>query len=376
MYIYHLHSFKQLGQEKYYNGEVIRFLLEDDIHAENNNLDFLDLIYGTASRYDLRSKIYPGFMTYRKWIELSKNYPALILSINFDVHSWKYKNFVKKILGYFPRNKRIIVSAANECYEKRGSAEKVYQTAKEVYQAMQEIGKFYPIAFWNEKIYTSGEKSAVEKLLNDQRVKDICEYFAFQSLGTTNYSVDKYAKMAKQKGFKRGDFELGTETSNFDTIKNKFDLARALGIKDLVVMCPVISINLANYSDIWKKYALAIYYGNNNFSIKNKYKLINYVQQFKSEKEGMKIADDYRLDDKNDRVIDWIQDQLYQRGYLAHPIDFGNFDKKTEQAVKDWQTDQPKIATSGVITKYHIFVLVEQSDNSTKVFRQLMIYAS
>ncbi len=341
MYIYHLHNYKQIGQEKYYNGEVIRFLLEDDIYAENNNLDFLDLIYGTASRFELRSKIYPSFMTYRKWIELSKNYPALILSINFDTHSWKYKNFVKKILKYFPRNKRIIVSACNECFEKRGTAEKVYQTAKEVHEAMQEINKYYPIAFWNEKIYTSGEKSAVKNLLSDQRIKDICDYFAYQSLGTTSISIDKYAKLAKQNGFRRADIEAGTKTNNFDTLKKKVDLAIALGIKDLVIMCPVIHINLANYSDIWKKYGLAIYYGNNNFSIKDKHKLINYIQQFKTiGDEDMKLEKYYYKDrptnliknDKNGYGIRFLR-------ACFNLSDNNIFDNELTDKVKQYQTN-------------------------------------
>ena len=379
MYIYHLHSWLQIGQEKYYNGVCIRFLMEDIIYADNNNLDFLDLIYGTASRYDLRSKIYPSFMTYRKWIELSNNYPKIILSLNFDVHSYKYKEFCKKVLKQFPRNKNIIVSAANECYEKRGEAEKVYQTSLEVYQAMQEIGKFYPIAFWNEKIYTSGEISALEKLLNDKKVKDICEYFGFQSLGTSNSKVEKYVKMAKEKGFKGLDIELGTITQSFSEIEYKFKKDKNLGIDDVVILTPGISEKLSNNINypIWKKYALSI-----NGEEKDKYKLINYIQQFKTKEEGMKIADEYKFEDKNDKVIDWIQAKLYFANYLSKPIIFGNFDKKTEEAVMSWQEDNNVVVT-GVITKYHITLLMDQfidpatkQLNPEKAFRELMVYAS
>lgn len=352
----------------------IRFLLEDDIHAENNNLDFLDLKYGTASRYDLRDKIYPDFMTYRKWVELSKNYPALILSINFDVHSYKYKGFVKKVLKEFPRNKRIIVAAGNEVYEKRGSAEKVYQTAKEVHEAMQETQRIYPIAFWNEKIYTSGERSALEKLLNDKRVKDICKYFGFQSLGSSNSKVAKYVKLAKSKGFKGLDIELATLTKPFPEIEYKFNLDKEL-IDDVVIMGSTIHKKILKYYPIWGKYGHSIIDDQGNITIKDKHKLIKYVQQFRTKEKDMRIADKYKLHDENDKVIDWIQAQLYYRGYLAKPTTFGNFDINTENAVKNWQADH-NLVINGVITKYHIFVLVEQSDNSTKAFRQLMIYAS
>ncbi len=378
MYIYHLHSYKQIGQEKYFNGEVIRFLLEDDIYAENNNLDFLDLIYGTASRYDLRSKIYPSFMTYRKWIELSKNYSTLILSINFDVHSWKYKNFCKKILEYFPRNKRIIVAAGNEVYEKRGSAEKVYQTAKEVHEAMQETQRIFPIAFWNEKIYTSGEKSALEKLLNDDRVKDICGYFAYQSLGTTNYSIDKYVKLAKRKGFKIIDIEAGTKTSNFDTLKKKVDLAIALGIKDLVIMCPVIHINLANYSDIWKKYGLAIYYGNNKFLIKDKYKLISYVQQFRTK---IFIGDDdmklYILKKGvKGNFVRWLQEILeveYDFENEYHDGWDGDFGSLTEKQVKAYQKAN-NLPINGIIEMEEVTNLLNKAEKPRYWMIKLKIF--
>ncbi len=367
MYIYHLHSYKQIGQEKDFNGEVIRFLLEDDIHAENNNLDFLDLIYGTASRYDLRSKIYPGFMTYRKWIELSKNYPSLILSINFDTHFWKYKNFCKKILEQFPRNKRIIVAAGNEVYEKRGSAEKVYQTAKEVHEAMQETQRIYPIAFWNQKIYTSGEKEALEKLLNDQRVKEICEYFAFQSLGTSNSKVDKYVKMAKSKGYKCLDIELGTTTRSYLEIKSKFDLDRSLGIKDVVIMCPNISGELANYSDIWKKYALSI-----NGDEKDKYKIINYAKQFlEKEEEQMKLKKVYKKWSRG-LPIKFVQKAINE--YFMYncegvdpkpdwyPLDVdGIFGPLTEKAIKWYQEIESLEQQLGVVDEQTMESLVVNS---------------
>jgi len=352
--------------------------MEDIIYAENNNSDFLDLIYGTASQFELRSKIYPSFMTYRKWIELSKNYPKIILSLNFDVHSYKYKEFCKKVLKQFPRNKNIIVSAANECYEKRGETEKVYQTAKEVHEAMQEIEKYYPIAFWNEKIYTSGERLAVESLLNDQRIKDICEYFAFQSLGTSNSKVEKYVKMAKEKGFKGCDIEAGTETSPYSELKSKVDLDISLGINDIVILTPEISKELANDTNypLWKKYALSY-----NGIYKDKFRLIEYIQKYKT-KEDIMIKDEYKFGDKNDRVIDWIQAKLYYAKYLLKPIDFGNFDKKTEEAVMSWQEDN-KVVVTGVISKYHITLLMDQfvdpitkQLNPEKAFRELMIYAS
>ncbi len=379
MYIYHLHSY--INDPKNFNSLVIRFLLEDIIYAENNNLDFLDLIYGAASRYELRSKIYPSFMTYRKWIEISKNYPALILSLNFDVHSWKYKIFCKKILEQFPRNKKIIVAAGNEVYEKRGEAEKVYQTTKEVYEAMQEIGKFYPIAFWSEKIYTAGEKEAVEKLLNDKRVKDICEYFAFQSLETSNSKIDKYVKMAKSKGFKCLDIELGTITSSYSEIKSKFDLDRNLEIDNVVILCPTVHSKLANDPDfsIWGKYGLLILYdGDYNIYIKDKHKLINYIQQFKTSEEemGLSIADEYKLNDKNDRIIDFIQDMLIQLKYLPKSfINFGDFNKETEEAVKLWQAKNG-CAVNGKVSKWQIWAMIEQQENPESKFRQLVIYAS
>ena len=373
MYIYHLHSYKQIGQEKYYDGECIRFLLEDDIYAENNNLDFLDLIYGTASRFEERSKIYPSFMTYRKWIELSKNYSALILSLNFDVHSWKYKNFVKKILKYFPRNKRIIVAAGNETFEKRGSAEKVYQTALEVHEAMQEIGKFYPIAFWNETIHT--RDSALEKLLNDSRVKEICEYFGFQSLGSSNSKVEKYVKLAKSKGFKCGDFELATLTESFSEIEYKFNWDKKLGIDDVVIMGSTVHKKILKDYPIWGKYAHRIIDDQGNIIIRDKHKLIKYVQQFREEEMGIEIKDEYGFGDKDDRVIDFIQDMLIQLKYLPKSfVNFGDFDRETEEAVKRWQ--EGKVEVTGRVSKFHIWAMIEQQINPESKFRQLFIYAS
>jgi len=370
MYLYHLHSYKQIGQEKYFNGECIRFLLEDDIYAENNNLDFLDLIYGTASRYDLRSKIYPSFMTYRKWIQLSENYPALILSLNFDVHSWKYKNFCKKILGYFPRNKRIIVAAGNEVYEKRGSAEKVYQTAKEVHEAMQETQRIYPIAFWNEKIYTSGEREALEKLLNDKRVKDICEYFAFQSLGTSNSKVEKYVKMAKAKGYKGLDIEIGTITKPFPEIKDKVDLDKRLGIDDVVILAPNISKELDDEN--FKKYALSI-----NGDKKDKYKLISYIQQFRTKnfigEDDMKL---YILKiGVKGNFVRWLQEILeveygFENEY--HGGWDGDFGTLTEKQVKAYQKEK-ELPVNGIIEMGIVINLINKSECPDYWMRKLQI---
>jgi len=292
MYIYHLHNYKQIGQEKYYNGVCIRFLLEDDIYAENNGLDFFDLKYGTASRYELRDKIYPDFMTYRKWIELSNNYSKVILSLNFDTYSQKYKEFCKKILKQFPRNKNIIVSAVNECYEKRGSAEKVYQATLEVHQAIQETGRNYPLAFWNQKIKTSGEKQALETLLDDSRIKDICKYFAFQSLETTSANVNKYVWIAKLKGFFIVEIELGNLVDDYDTLLKRFKLLKSLETDDVVIMCPTIHKKLSDLSSIWGKYTLStIYNGEFNITIKSKHQIIQYAQQFKT-----KGGEDMRLE--------------------------------------------------------------------------------
>ncbi len=365
MYVYHLHNWKQIGEEKYYDGVCIRFLLEDDIYAENNNLDFLDLKYGIASRHDLRDKIYPDFMTYRKWIELSKNYPALILSLNFDVHSYKYKRFVKKVLKEFPQNKRIIIAAGNEVYEKRGEAEKVYQTALEVHEAMQEIQRIYPVAFWNQKIYTSGERSALEKLLNDKRVKDICEYFAFQSLGTSNSKVDKYMKMAKAQGFKIIDIELGTTTNSYSEIKSKFDLDRNLGIDDVVILAPNISKELDDEN--FKKYALSI-----NGDEKDKYKLINYFQQFKTkEEEEMKLEKTYKKWSRG-LPIKFIQRAINEYVVYSveitedepdwYPLDVdGIFGPLTEKGIKWYQETEGLEQQLGVLDEKTFESLAVQS---------------
>lgn len=375
MNIYHLHNWKQIGQEKYYDGVCIRFLLEDDIYAEKNNLDFLDLIYGTASRYKLRSKIYPSFMTYRKWIELSKNYPTLILSINFDVHSWKYKRFVKKILGYFPRNKRIIVSAANECFEKRGSAEKVYQTAKEVHEAMQETQRIYPIAFWNEMIHT--RDSALEKLLNDNRVKEICEYFGFQSLGSSNSKVDKYVKLAKSKGFKCGDFELATLTKSFPEIEYKFKLDKDLGIKDVVIMGSTIHKKLSDLYPIWGKYAHRIIDDQGNITIRDKHKLIKYVQQFRT--KNFIGDDDMKLyilkKGVKGNFVRWLQEILeveYDFENEYYDGWDGDFGTLTEKQVKAYQSAN-NLDVDGVIGEEITMRLIENSEDPKLWFRHLQI---
>ncbi|MBA7679719.1 hypothetical protein ES703_88021 [subsurface metagenome] len=306
-------------------------------------------------------------MTYRKWIELSKNYSTLILSINFDVHSWKYKRFVKKILGYFPRNKRIIVAAGNETYEKRGSAEKVYQTALEVYEAMQETQRIFPIAFWNEKIYTSGEKSALEKLLNDDRVKKICKYFGFQSLGTSNSNVDKYVKIAKQKGFKGGDFEIGTKTKDFDEIKKKFDLNKNLGIEHTVILAPNINKDLDDEN--FKKYTL---------ENKDKYKLISYVQQFRTKvfigDDNMKL---YILKKGvKGNFVRWLQEILeveYEVENEYHGGWDGDFGSLTEKQVKEYQKEN-ELPIDGIIEMKTVINLINKSEDPNYWMRKLQIF--
>lgn len=365
MFIYHLHNWKQIGEEKYYDGVCIRFLLEDIIHAEDNNLDWLDLMYGTTRRFELRSKIYPSFMTYRKWIELSKNYSVLILSLNFDVYSWKHKDFCKKILNQFSRSKKIIVAAGNETFEKRGSAEKVYQTAKEVHEAMQETQRIFPIAFWNEKIHTLGERIALEKLLNDERVQDICEYFGFQSLGTSNSNVDKYVKIAKQKGFKPGDFEIGTMTEDFNEIKKKFNLNENLKIEHTVILASHINKELDDKN--FKKYTL---------ENKDKYKLINYVQQFRT--EDFIQGDDMKLyvlkKGVKGNFVRWLQ-EILEREYGVENVGGwdGDFGPITESQVKDFQKKND-LPVNGIIDRNIVMSIINKSEKPNDWMRKLQIF--
>lgn len=368
MFIYHLHNWQQLGEEKFYDGVCIRFLLEDIIYAEDNNIDYLDLIYGTASRYDLRSKIYPSFMTYRKWIELSKNYPVLILSLNFDVHSWKYKNFCKKILEQFSRNKKIIVAAGNEVYEKRQSAEKVYQTALEVHEAMQETQRIFPIAFWNEAIHTRG--SALEKLLNDDRVKKICKYFGFQSLGTPNSRVDKYVKIAKNKGFEGVDTESGTiKSDDFIEAKKKIDLNKSLEIEHTVILTPKISKKL-DY-DLLRKTALSI----GDYK-KDKYKLIAYVQQLRT--ENFITEDDMKLyilkEGVKGNFVRWLQEILeVEYGCLNTGGWDGDFGPITKKQVETFQKENT-LPITGVIKRNITASLINKSQRPNYWMKKLQIF--
>lgn len=291
----------------------------------------------------------------------------MFLSANTDTYPNRqnFTNFVKEMVNLF---KPDVVGAMNEGWEKLRSIEKMENIVIWTAQGIKaSIRPDLKICFYNQKIKTSDERNAIAQLVDNEIIKKYCKFFGFQSLETSPTRLKEYIPFIKGKNFEPVNVELGTKTSDFKTIKELFND----GLVDKIfILTPYISQELANYDENFKKYALSI-----NGNEKEKYKLIPYIQKYKTKEEGMKIANEYRLGDKNDRVIDWIQAQLFYEGHLAHPIDFGNFNIATEKAVKAWQKANV-LAITGVITKYHISVLVERSKDKNKAFRQLMIYAS
>lgn len=373
MFIGHLHNWQQQNSWNTYNSILIRFGFDEWKYGHIHGTDWKKYIYGQHSkRAKLRELIYPN-LTYYDWFNLMQHYSLIFLSINFDIYpsQSEFIEFTKDIVKTFKKkypNKDFILGAGNETQEKRGSAEKVMETAIDVYYGARNAGILEPkICIYNQKIKTQAEQKCVKQILDDDFIQHYVNYFGYQSLETSPTKLKEYIPLIKQKGFEPVDVELGTKTSDFKTIKELFND----GLVDKVfILTPYISQELANYDENFKNYGLSI-----NGNKKDKYQLISYIQKYKTSEEDMKIADEYKFGDKNDKVIDWIQAQLFYEGHLAHPIDFGNFNIATEKAVKAWQKANV-LAITGVITKYHISVLVERSKNPNKTFRQLMIYAS
>ena len=327
-----------------------------------------------ADREKLRGLIYNYRPYIQEFADLNE-YDLIAFSLNFDNYPSDFQKFVTSVINdlykQFPflHNKEVIIMAGNEVQEKRGSTAKVFETCFDTKKGIEKSVKSnLPVCGWNQKVRTDTEVKMFNKLLTSDLMKSTCKYIGIQSLESRylGWGIVK----AQLAGFETIDVELGTKTSDFNSIKDLFDIDKANQVNKVFIMCPYISQELANYDKNFKKYALSI-----NGDKKDKYKLIKYIQQFKSKEEGMKIADEYKLNDKGDRVIDWIQAQLFYEGHLAHPIDFGNFNIATEKAVKAWQKANV-LEITGVITKYHISVLVERSKDKNKAFRQLMIYAS
>lgn len=363
----HLHScFQDNRVLDYFDAILIRADFETWDYCKKYNMEFLNCQYGQYSqRAKLRELIYPN-IKYKHWLTITSQYSFVFLSANADTYPNRqdFTDFVKEMVNLF---KPDVVGAMNEGWEKLRSIEKMENIVTWTTQGIKASTKpDLKICFYNQKIKTSNERNAIAQLVDNEIIKKYCKFFGFQSLGTSPTRLKEYIPFIKGKNFEPINVEWGTITSDFKTIKELFND----GVDKVFILTPYISQELASYDENFKKYALNI-----NGDEKDKYKLISYIQQFKSEEEGMKIADRYQKGDKDDRCIDLIQDMLKQLKYLQYPISFGDFDEKTKQAVLKWQKDN-EVEQTGIITKFHIWTMIEQQENPQAKMRQLIIYCS
>lgn len=378
MYIGHLHScFQDNKVLNYFDAILIRTDFETWDYCKKHNVDFLNCFYGQYSqRAKLRELIYPN-LTYYNWFNLMKYYELIFLSINFDVYptSNQFTEFTKDIVKTFKKkypNKDFILGAGNETQEKRQSAEKVMETAIDVYYGARNAGILEPkICIYNQKIKTQEEQKCVKQILNDDFIQHYVNYFGYQSLETTPARLKEYITLIKEKGFEPVDVEIGTTTNNYSEIKNLFDVNRLNGVNKVFILTPYISTELANYDPIWKKYTLS-YDG----IYKDKYKIIQYAIQYKTKEEFI-IGDDMKLyllkKGVKGNFVKWLQEILeIEYGFENVGGWDGDFGTLTENQVKEYQTAN-NLLIDGIVGKDTTIDLVEDSQNPNYWFRKLQI---
>jgi len=248
-----------------------------------NRIHWYTFFYGEKTdRKELRGLIY-NYRPYYKEFEDMLDYDTIFLSLNFDVYHSDFHKFVTDVINYlynarYLHSQQVIIGAGNEVFEKRGSAEKVIQTTRDVKQGVKNSVKpNLPVCCWNQKVKTTDEMKAFVDVINNSVIKSTCKYVGYQSLNTSPNTLNEVISLIKEENYEPVDVELGTVTSDFSTIKELFNIDRANQVKTVFILTPYVTRQLANYSKVWGNYALQI-----GEKQKDKYKIINYVQQFKT----------------------------------------------------------------------------------------------
>jgi len=347
MLIGHLHSNIQDNRVlDNFNAILIRTDFETWDYCKKHNVDFLNCFYGQYStRAKLRELIYPN-IKYKHWLTIVSQYDFVFLSANADIYpdSLDFRKYVKEMVNLF---KPDVVGAMNEVFEKRGSAEKVVRTTWDTKMGiLNSVNPNIEVCSWNEKIRTSEEKKAFEEVLNNQQHKSVCKYVGYQSLETEPEIARQFIRLAQVKGYEVIDVELMTTTYRFSEIKMKFENNQLLGVDKVFIGCPYVSEQLADYDDMFNKYALSI----GDF-YKDKYGIIQYVQQFKSFTNGE------QEEVMNKMLDEAIMGTIYKQGtkgyipkliqkvlntYLKYwekelLVEDGLFGSKTKEVVKEFQ---------------------------------------
>lgn len=375
-YLGFLHSCNQ--NQPWANSVLIRILWEDITKAEQYGYNWKAIVYGYfSSRKKERALIYPNGETYSDWARISRQYKNVFLSINFDTYPkdkrQEFIKFVTEVVNFFYlHNKNIIVGTGNETYEKRGTVQKVLEVVSDVHNGVYRTHKNLPICFWNEKIRTTDEKKAVEELIKDSTIKTMCDYFGFQSLGTTSETTRKFIQLAKEKGFKILDVELGTKTEGFGDIKSLLSDE----VEGVWILTPEIRENLKIKYPKWGDYALRIVATNEpDFVItdKDKRRIISYAKKFleKEENEEMKLEKTYKKWSRG-LPIKFIQKAINEYFMYScegvdpkpdwYPLDVdGIFGPLTEKAIKWYQELEGLEQQLGVVDEKTMESLVVNS---------------
>jgi len=346
-----LHSFRtNLGNIA--NAKMYRIMYEDWKRSPDY---WLRRYYGEETdRYVLRGLIY-NHREYHEEFQDFNNYSLIALSLNFETYAPDFSKFVTAVINDLYKNfpilhqKEVIIMAGNEVFEKRGSAEKVVRTTWDTKMGtLSSVNPNIEVCSWNEKIRTSEEKKAFEEVLDNQQHKSACKYVGIQSLETTPETMRYYTQLAQSKGYEVIDVELMTKTYRLSEIKVKFDNDKLLRIDKVFIGCPYISEQLADYNDMFNKYALSI----GDFK-KDKFKLVQYIQQFREdeqEEEMNKMFDDILLGicyvkgtrgwgvKRIQKIFNiWAKETFNNLEF--HLIEDGLFGSKTKNMLQFYQTE-------------------------------------
>lgn len=370
-----LHSVKlHLGNIA--NAKLSRVMYED--WKVNPRGWFYSHFYGQhTSRDELRGLIY-NYRTYSRELQDLDEYDLIALSLNFDTYHSDFHKFVTDVINklyyYMPilHQKEVIIMAGNETFEKRRSAEKVFETCFDTKKGIEKSVKpNLPVCGWNQKIYTSGEKKAFNKLLNSELMKSVCKYIGYQSLGTHPTVLHDIIYTIKDKGFEPIDVEMGTKFDNFQIMLSLFNINKFSGVDKIFLLTPYISKELANYNKIFKNYALCI-----NGRQKEKFEIIRHIQQYKDKKEEVlnKMFDDivlgiiYKYGTRGwgvkriQKIFNiWIEEWHDNYQGIAQIEEDGLFGSNTKKAITDYQKHMmltiDGIAGSETLTSMFNFML-------------------
>jgi len=358
-----------------YNYNIIEYMNKKPQNAGNRQWN----IYQVSNR------------TYHQQLKETKNSDlTLLCPLNVEgntSHFYKLQEFVKELINYTFNmgHKNIAIVALNEPFEYL-NLDGYFGWCLDIRNGiLQSKRPSTPIIIGNEKIKTSTEQHYYSRMITDyiwRLHKNI--YIGFQSLGTSASRMKEYFEKAQDNNWKIMDVEFGDECkeiNHYDTtkclnnLKNKFNLELTYDIEGCFLVFPYQKQN-AYYN------RMSFNFIDNNLNIVKKRKawnIKNYIlSKWKPIKEDkLKIAKYYQKEDFGDSVIDWIQAQLIYQGYLSEDFkNFGTFDVETEEAVIEWQ-EANGVASTGKISKYHIYRMTEQSpEGMLSAFINLIIYAS